>query len=343
MMKPLSVVGALIVSGVVAVGSVGAEPAGTGLDEAPASTTAAFVDGAATSVDPPGRAPEEDPGNGMKTVAAYPREIAAVFTGERATVNDHVDLPRRGSETIEVRSEFGAPPIELGMPDNLRRAPAGLATAEAVSFDAIDLSFDVTAESLEGGARALLTIRNANAPTEYRFAIDSNAAISLVPAPSGGVEVVDEYGEAIAYVEAPWAIDASGQEVETRFHLEGQTLIQTVEHGGATYPVVADPAVQSDCGIATCTIRFDRARTHFIGHSGQPVGSIASAVCVMATGPAAGVCIAVINAVGWAVSANARDYYNNGNCYGIRYPKNFPVPVPPPHSTQVNRGTYNCN
>lgn len=40
-----------------------------------------------------------------------------------------------------------------------------------------------------------------------------------------------------------WAVDASGRRVPTRFQLDGDTLIQVVEHasGEFNYPIVADP------------------------------------------------------------------------------------------------------
>ena len=45
----------------------------------------------------------------------------------------------------------------------------------------------------------------------------------------------------VAGVLAPWAIDADAQAVPTRFTLDGTTLVQTVDHDDAVYPVVADP------------------------------------------------------------------------------------------------------
>lgn len=288
---------------------------------------------------------DEDLVNDLPAAVRDPREVAVEVTGKPARANEQVELPRRGSEMIQIGSAFGAPTVAMGLPETLGRAPARQATDVAVSFDSRDSSFEVTAESLEDGARALVTIRNGSAPTEYRYTFDvSSADVRLSLVPSGGVEIVDEHNEAIAYVEAPWAIDANGDRVATRFHVEGQTLVQTVEHRGAAYPVVADPAVQHDCGFVTCTIRFDRQRTHFIGFSGQSVLAISSTVCgLIPAAPVAVVCAAVVNTIGWAVSSHARNYYNNGNCYGIRYPRNFPlVSIPPPHSTQVMHGTYNC-
>jgi hypothetical protein len=302
-------------------------------------TTLLSLNATASLANPQDRDPLEGSGGDGSAVEIDPREIAAEFTGEGAAVNDQVVLPDRGTQDIEIHSESGLPPVKVGLPENLQPTPSESDGAEAVSFEASDGSFDMTTESMEAGARALLTIRNAEAPTEYPFEIDSDAEITLVPVPSGGVEIVDEYNEAIAYVEAPWALDANGEKVPTSFRVEGRTIIQVVEHSGAAYPIVADPAVQHDCGWVTCTIRFDRGTTHSIAYSGGPVSTIASGACQYAPGHIKVTCTLVVNGMGWLVSGFARDYYENGNCFGIRYAK---PPVYSPHATQVNHGTYNC-
>lgn len=49
--------------------------------------------------------------------------------------------------------------------------------------------------------------------------------------------------EAIAHIAAPWAVDANGSPLPTRYSVEGSTVIQTVETTAATaFPVVADPS-----------------------------------------------------------------------------------------------------
>lgn len=59
--------------------------------------------------------------------------------------------------------------------------------------------------------------------------------------PDGSVRFLNGEGQVTGGIATPWAVDAKGQEVSTRFLLEGNSLIQIVEHEGATYPVIADP------------------------------------------------------------------------------------------------------
>ena len=74
---------------------------------------------------------------------------------------------------------------------------------------------------------------------------------SLVVDSDGGVVALDGSGQVVAAVDAPWARDANGTEVPTRFVVEGSTLTQVVDHATASfaYPITADPAVWSWWGV----------------------------------------------------------------------------------------------
>lgn len=49
--------------------------------------------------------------------------------------------------------------------------------------------------------------------------------------------------EAIAYIAAPWAVDANGSPLPTYYSVDGNTVVQTVETTADTaFPVVADPS-----------------------------------------------------------------------------------------------------
>jgi len=258
--------------------------------------------------------------------------------------NPNVHLPKSATEGLVFDSAAGAPSWVLSLPAGLDEVPA-VVDKSSTLFRSPDRTFDVIAEEVNtakirgADARILLVIGGAEAPTRYEFNATLPDGASLVSTVGGGVEVVDGAGEAIAFIEPPWAIDANGAAVATHFEVRGETLLQIVDHNGAEYPVVADPAVQSDCGWVTCTIRFDRAKTYWIGWSGQSVAGIASSMCALITGGVGtALCLVAINTIGWIISSNARNYYNNGNCYGIK----FYLPGYPAWSHQVTRYTYNC-
>lgn len=88
---------------------------------------------------------------------------------------------------------------------------------------------------------ALLIIENADAPTEYRFEQAVPQGHTAAVHDDGSVRFYDADGNESGGVMAPWAIDADGRDVATSYRLEGDTIVQTVEHQDASYPVVADP------------------------------------------------------------------------------------------------------
>ena len=57
----------------------------------------------------------------------------------------------------------------------------------------------------------------------------------------GGIVIRDSNDRPIGLIERPWAVDANGQLVETRYILQDGTITQTINHANAAYPVVADP------------------------------------------------------------------------------------------------------
>ncbi|CAN5594398.1 hypothetical protein BH20ACT2_BH20ACT2_03090 [soil metagenome] len=122
------------------------------------------------------------------------------------------------------------------------------------------------------GVQLYLVIDEASAPTTYRFpfALPAGAELRLSPDGDGSVSIVERAtGIEIAEVQPPWAEDADGRTVPTRFSIEGNTLVQEVDHEGATYPVVADPDV--------VLYQADRGNRCFTVSAGarQPFGSVA--------------------------------------------------------------------
>jgi hypothetical protein len=59
----------------------------------------------------------------------------------------------------------------------------------------------------------------------------------------GGIVALGNQGEEIGVVLAPWASDALGRKVPTRYQVNGNILTQIVEHrdAGFEYGVTADP------------------------------------------------------------------------------------------------------
>jgi hypothetical protein len=92
------------------------------------------------------------------------------------------------------------------------------------------------------GTRALINVDGPSAPQRYGFALSGNVA-RLKLNRDGSVAAYDSAGTMIGGFAAPWARDAAGQPVPTRFEVKGTSLVQVIEHRSRTfqYGVTADP------------------------------------------------------------------------------------------------------
>lgn len=122
-------------------------------------------------------------------------------------------------------------------------ADRALGRANEVRYGAGSYSFVV--EPNDTGAATFIEIVDETAPDKYTFEFVMPEGWELMKSPeTGAVAVLDESGEVVGGVAPPWAVDAEGNEVETSFAVQGKNkLVQTVNHEGATYPVMADPSV----------------------------------------------------------------------------------------------------
>lgn len=123
----------------------------------------------------------------------------------------------------------------------------------------------------------------------------------------GAVPVVRD-GVLEAYIDTPWARDASGRALPTHFRVDGSSLVQVVETDSATvFPVVADPNV-----IKTWfgwQVQLSRDETARVGASAGGCASVAALIA-----PPAGPYIAV--GCG-ALSAQAALALSFGKCLAI--------------------------
>ncbi|MEX0848248.1 MAG: hypothetical protein WD023_10765 [Ilumatobacteraceae bacterium] len=158
-----------------------------------------------------------------------------------AAAGSVVELPKDPTDGLSFTSADGAS-IEIGLPgaanadDGVRQGSGQVVYADALPDVAV-----AAQPTPDGGMRALVVIDGAQAPTEFRFPMTLPDDAVLVPAQDGGAAVVSAEGRVIMSIAAPWAYDSNGASVRTSYRIDGTTLIQSVKHYGATYPVVADP------------------------------------------------------------------------------------------------------
>jgi hypothetical protein len=92
----------------------------------------------------------------------------------------------------------------------------------------------------EGTVQMLTLMRDASAPTTQRYQLHLPAGTQL-RAFGGGYLLVDAAGRLTGQIAAPWAKDATGRSLPTRYIIDRDVLVQQTDTAGAAYPVVADP------------------------------------------------------------------------------------------------------
>ena len=182
-------------------------------------------------------------------------------------------------------------------------SPSGL----AVYGNGADSAFALgTAKT--GANAGYVVVAAASAPTSYQFllTVDGRPAVLRLAA-DGSVDVLDGAGTVVNSLATPWAKGADGAEVATSYAVAGNILTQTVEHHGASYPVIADPMVR--CDGLWCTAMLTRAETRQMAS-----GSFAPGALCAWFGAAGRICATLILS-GWA---HANLAINTGQCSGFR-------------------------
>lgn len=236
------------------------------------------------------------------TQAGTPRATFGDRLGELAQVESAV--PLSASPTGAVRK--GAVPIEtagggaLALDLPTRGATAKKADGRYHVAGRGGAALAVTPTST--GTQVLIGIDSAAAPATYDFGLRGD--VSPRPAPDGGVDLVGPDGAVVAQVEAPWAVDAAGRHVPTRYELRGSTIRQVVDHQTrrVAYPVVADPKVFACDAYTSLCVKFSKKETKSIAAKAKKVNSsmraLAAFICAKIPHPIIAIgCAATVLAV----------------------------------------------
>lgn len=143
------------------------------------------------------------------------------------------------SVPIDEGSQTESRVIEL--PDEIPISDGVVAADGTVVFTADDSSGDAVAvQTLADGSTRIQTVMGgAESPREFGYRM---AGYQPYQSDTGEVIFLNEAGDYVP-VAAPWAVDANGAAVETRYEVRGDELFQVVTPGATTaYPVVADPS-----------------------------------------------------------------------------------------------------
>lgn len=157
------------------------------------------------------------------------------------TENDvTAEVPLDASEPLRLSSEGGGVSVQLPFGDE-----AELVESEDPGVVVFDNGNDSTSAVVvhdDSSVQVNTIIESSEAPTRYDYAVTVPDGGRLASDETGAVAVLDADGGFVAGVAAPWAKDANGVEVPTRYEVSGSTLTQVVEHSSAyAYPITADP------------------------------------------------------------------------------------------------------
>jgi hypothetical protein len=137
---------------------------------------------------------------------------------------------------------------------SVRVTLAGAATAGAEasssgqSYGDVAPATDALVRAQPGGVQVLSIMQTPSAPSTQRYQLDLPAGTRLEPVGEGFL-IVDANGGVRGAVAAPWAKDAAGRSLPTRYAVDGTTLVQHTDTAGARFPVVADPKLTFGVGV----------------------------------------------------------------------------------------------
>lgn len=152
------------------------------------------------------------------------------------TATGHVNVPADSDDPVQLSSNGVDVQIHLPVSD------ASLVSHDegaAIYSERNGVSTIVSAQE-DASVVIATTLESASAPSRFDY---EYPGLTLEATGDGDVIGYDAAGEIAVFVGIPWAYDANGTAVPTRYEVDGSTLTQIVEHTDATfsYPIVADP------------------------------------------------------------------------------------------------------
>lgn len=171
-----------------------------------------------------------------------------------------IEVPKDAKSPVLIADSEGENLIKTPVEND--SAKAQIVEASVVGFKGE--SYDsYTSLKETGDVQFSNVIKNNTAPSEYAytFTLEDGEHFSKI---DKYIVVLDSHGDISAVVDEPWAKDALGKDVPTYFEIQGEKLIQHVEHksGKYTYPIVADPVYSR--GIISKVVAEEwTAKTHW--------------------------------------------------------------------------------
>lgn len=141
-------------------------------------------------------------------------------------------LPDVGDTSIETASATSGEVLSMSIEGLSAPKPAGSAVV-AANGDESDVMVQATAK----GVQIVQVAQTPEAANNLSVATDAPDGFRWVPVENGGLQLVGQDADPVAFIESPWALDANGRELPTTFTLENGVISQHVDTRGATFPV----------------------------------------------------------------------------------------------------------
>lgn len=247
--------------------------------------------------------------------------------GQISLVEDAVPVRESPLATVRngtVRLGSGAAAVSLDLPVS-DAAPVQLDGGRYVvpHRDGASLAVAPTAT----GTQILVGVESADAPQRYAFELDAPAGFTPRLTADGAVQIADRSGQVAAHVDAPWAVDAAGRRVPTRFEVRDGAITQVVDHraGDFAYPIVADPKVKfCDWKTAAC-VKFTKKETKRIAKRfSASITAGVSTLCSIIPGGVPGlavkaICASVIHAYVSSIRKSFVKARKQGKCVEVKF------------------------
>jgi hypothetical protein len=210
-----------------------------------------------------------------------------------------VSLPRRLADPVS--ASVSGHTVEIGLPGT---GSDGLADTGFMTRTLIGTHTSQLVQKISGGFRATIVLHDVSAPTRYAYKVRGAVPFLLA---DGEVLLRSSNGDVLGLVEAPWAVDARGHMVRTSYEVHGDELIQNLESGNVTFPVVMDPTVTFGWYIYVRLSASDRR--DLVTDVVAAGGAISGEVICAEFGPFGAVCAALGGVGAWFIAATVYDEF----------------------------------
>jgi YD repeat-containing protein len=111
-----------------------------------------------------------------------------------------------------------------------------------------DTNTDTFIAPLARSVEVFEQLRSPKSPEQFRFGLSLPKGATLRLDGQGGAEVVDSSERRIAFVPAPYAVDAQGTDVPVSMGVDGESLVVGIAHRSldTAYPILLDPELVTE-------------------------------------------------------------------------------------------------